>query len=82
MNEQELKQRAIDQRYLQNIDQVFKLTKDEASRHLERLEAHMLKDPEKFENDYRNLKSYIEDLQLMDEERRAKKSFALEQIPQ
>ena len=69
-------------RYLSNIDQVFKLTKDEATKHLKLLDAHMLRDPEKFQNEYRNLKSYIEDLEEMEEERRAKKSFALEQIPQ
>ena len=60
---------------------MFKLTKDEASKHLVRLEAHMLRDPDKFENDYRNLKSYIEDFKEHEEERMAKKSFLLEQIP-
>ena len=41
----------------------------------------MLRDPDKFENDYRNLKSYIEDFKEHEEERMAKKSFLLEQIP-
>ena len=65
-------------RYTSNIDQVYKNTKDETNSHLRRLQSEIRRNPEKFELDYMNLSSYIDDLQAEEEERKARKSFALE----
>ena len=62
MTEQQAKQKKVLLTYTSNIDQVFRMTKDEAERHLKRLELLMKKEPGKFDTDCRNLKSFIEDL--------------------
>jgi len=56
--------------------------KDDTNSHMRRLEGQLRKDPDKFDHDFMNLKSYIEDLQAEEEERKTRKSFALEQQPQ
>ena len=61
---------------------MFKKTRDEAEEHLKRCEQLFSQDPGKYDNAYRNLKSYIDDLDELQREKEAKKSFALEQIPQ
>ena len=58
------------------------MTRDEAEESLGRLQHLLFKQPEVFDNAYRNLKSYIDDLDAEEEAKKAKKSFALEQIPQ
>lgn len=49
---------------------------------MKRLEGELRKDPDKFDHDFMNLKSYMDDLDAFEKERRNKKSFALEQLPQ
>ena len=63
LTESEMKQKLITMRYTSNIDQVFKLSRHEAASDLDRLEKQMRQNPKKFENEYRNLRSYIDDLQ-------------------
>lgn len=52
-------------KYTANIDNVYKRTRDEAEDHLKRLEPLILQEPQKYDNAYRNLKSYIDDLDEM-----------------
>ena len=56
--------------------------KEDVSKHMRRLDHQLKTDPDKFDHDFMNLKSYIEDLENAEEERKQKKSFALEQQPQ
>lgn len=65
-------------RYTANIDQVFKKTRDEAESHLKRLEPLFIEQPNKYDNAYRNLRSYVDDLDELQAEKQARKSFALE----
>jgi len=80
--EEEIKKRNVHVRYMSDIDTVFKKQKTQTNADLTRLAEHVRKEPARFEHDYMNLNSYIEDLEAVEEERRAKASFALEQIPQ
>lgn len=54
-------------RYTQNIDQVYKNLKDDTDQSLQRLDGHLRKDPDKFDHDFCNLKSYMEDLDAQEE---------------
>lgn len=48
---------------------------------MKRLDHQLKTNPEKFDHDFMNLKSYIEDLEAEEDERRQRKSVALEQLP-
>ena len=63
---------------MQNIDFVFKQTRTEAEGYLSQLKAHIEKNPFKFDNEYRNLKSYIDDLKELEEQIKQKESVKLE----
>ena len=73
-----LKEKLTNQRYTTNIDQVFKLAREEAEGHLLRLGASIEKEPGRYDNEFSNLKSYIDDLEELQLKKKARKSFALE----
>ena len=56
--------------------------KDKTNVAMHRLEPQLRSDPEKFDHDFMNLKSYMDDLDAEEAEKRARKSFRLEQLPQ
>ena len=45
------------------------------------LKSEIKTNTEKFENEFRNLRSYIKDMKELQDLKEAKKSYALEQIP-
>ena len=69
-------------RYTQHIDKVYRNLKDKTNVAMHRLEPQLRSDPEKFDHDFMNLKSYMDDLDAEEAEKRARKSFRLEQLPQ
>ena len=50
-------------KYTADIDQVFKKSFEDAEKHLARLAAGIEKEPGHYDNTFRNLKSYIDDLE-------------------
>ena len=72
----------VELKYTENIDKVFRLLKHETNHDFERLQPMIDNDVDKFDRGYRNLKSYIEDLQELEDERTARNSYRLEQLPQ
>ena len=48
---------------------------------MRRLDHQLKTNPDKFDHDFMNLKSYIEDLEAEEDERAQRKSVALEQQP-
>lgn len=74
--------RTVNTKYTQNIDNVYKKSKDDTERFIKRLKNMIAKDPERFEADGRNLKSFVDDLDELEEQRQARKSYSMEQQPQ
>ena len=49
--------------YTSRIDKVFKMTKDETEKNLSMLQTNLKKNPQKYDHDFANLKSYVEDIE-------------------
>ena len=81
LNEEQLEQRRINMRYTQNIDQVFNVNRQQTEGDLYTLKQDIKANTDKFENEFRNLRSYIKDMEELQQIKEAKKSYALEQIP-
>ena len=71
----------LELKYTENIDKVFKETKIETDKNLERLQPSLKKDPFQFDQGYRDLNSYIEDVEEMEEERKKRLQFDKEMAP-
>lgn len=78
LTEEQLEQKRINQRYTENIDQVFAVTREETNRNLCSLKEEIHANSSKFDNEYLNLKSYIQDQVELEENKKKKKSYALE----
>lgn len=60
---------------------MFECNREETNLNLGKLQNKIKANAQKFDNDHRNLRSYITDMQELSDLKTAKKSYALEQIP-
>ena len=68
--------------YLYMIDNVFNQSKVDQEGFLKRLKAEIFNDPERFDNEFRNLKSFIVDQEEKLERIKNMKNYAQDQVPQ